>query len=341
MDIKEGKTNNSISNSHINQYNQKHHNQQTNKYEEPDVRPITYLSKFRIFQYFASKLNKIKNINPNTASTINSASTLNTASKASSHIQHSNKLVSSLKSLKTLKPSFSVLNNLKFINKLKKLSNIKALKSSIKEYSVIKNINKIKNVESVGKFSKLSKISEFKFFNNLTKSEYLNKLSILKKSKKALSTTHEINHSIHHVSNIKLHSILNFVALSYMIIDSAYKASLYSEEGLGKMFIVFGDSGVFHFFASNLIPGFAITKILEFSNYCLSHVFDAIKTSGRFEKMSFMGKINHGNIHLFSALIALCSIPIIIEPIDEFTEIALDKTIRRYYDLSKSRHHHV
>ena len=186
-----------------------------------------------------------------------------------------------------------------YISKLKNLSRIRTL-----------TLNVLKSSEKLLKLSKLkSPIALIK------------ELKVLRKSKKIIAASHEINHSIHKVASHKLHSLLNTIAMAYVIYDTIEKAYSVKNKGIKYSTIVAIDTLLFHFFASNVIPGLVINFLIDMNKLFFKNVFPSFRF-----------------IPQAGALLALLSIPIMIKPVDIFTDYCLEKTIRKYFNVTV--HHH-
>lgn len=147
--------------------------------------------------------------------------------------------------------------------------------------------------------------------------KFLKKFNILKKSKAAVSTSHEINHSLHHVASKNFLNALNLVAWLYIAYDVSYRFWESRNKGYAQAFKVGADTFVWHMLASNLFPGLIISSIIGISKKNL-------------EKF-FIGR--HNLVTYLSAGIALAFIPIMIKPIDQATDMLLDSTTRPYFDI--------
>lgn len=188
------------------------------------------------------------------------------------------------------------------------------------------------NLRTVTYLSKLKRLSLFiKEVRTIEKTRTL--LNFLKKSKflqkgtkKLVSTSHEINHSLHNVAHHNINRLLNVIAYGYVVYDTYYHMKICKNHGGSnkEMLLIGVDTMIFHYFASNLLPGLMISLVLKGNHYIFS-LFSSYKV---YKYSKYVG-----------VLLALLSIPLMIKPIDMFTERILHCSYRKYFGIEKYFHH--
>lgn len=117
------------------------------------------------------------------------------------------------------------------------------------------------------------------------------------------------------------------VSWAYVMLDTASKTYTVRDYGREKMAYFSADLLLWHSLASMMIPALTIHSIVKYSGKAIKKYGNAASNFGRFGP----------------TVIGLLSIPFIIHPIDHATDIAMNATIRRFYNyklpvVPKSHH---
>lgn len=118
---------------------------------------------------------------------------------------------------------------------------------------------------------------------------------------------------------ISRHMVLSLYGLSigYVLLDTFYKSIAVREHGIGKTALFAMDLAIWHSLASMALPAFTIHSIVKFSGKLMKNTNIANPAS----RLFMFGP----------TLIGLASIPFIIHPIDHFTDLAMNNSLRRFY----------
>jgi mitochondrial fission process protein 1 len=104
--------------------------------------------------------------------------------------------------------------------------------------------------------------------------------------------------------------------VAYVLADTADKSLKEyrsSNSNLTSSIKVGGDVVIWQMLASVMIPGFTINRICWFTSKALK-----------------AAKFKHKMAKWIPTVIGLCSIPLIIHPIDSAVDVLMDKTYRKY-----------
>lgn len=152
----------------------------------------------------------------------------------------------------------------------------------------------------------------------------LRKLPALTAKAKAAAYASEVGESFRPVVPRSLVNFLYVVSIGYVVFDIAGRTYCVKEQGKEAMRYFCFDTTLFHLMASLIFPAVVIHKIVKLS------------TKG----MKF-AMPNYLKLHAWiPAVIALSSVPFIIEPIDHVAEFILNKGIRPFYidKIAKEAH---
>lgn len=156
----------------------------------------------------------------------------------------------------------------------------------------------------------------------------LKKLPALTYKAKAAAYASEVGESFRPVVPRTLVNSLYVVSVSYVLMDIIGRTYCVKDQGSDKMSIFAFDTFLFHLFGSLILPAVFIHKLVKTT------------TKGMVKYCP-----NYLRLHSWiPALLALGSVPFIIEPIDHVTEFMLDKAVRPFYidKIAKEAHklHH-
>lgn len=146
---------------------------------------------------------------------------------------------------------------------------------------------------------------------------------------KAAAYASEVGESFRPVVPRSFVNFLYLVSIGYVILDISGRTYCVKDQGREKMLYFMLDTTLFHLMASLVFPAVAIHKIVKLSQKGTKKLLP-----------------NFSKTHAWiPALIALCSVPFIISPIDHATEFILDKGIRPFYidkiaEEKDKLHHH-
>lgn len=152
----------------------------------------------------------------------------------------------------------------------------------------------------------------------------IRRLPALTAKAKAAAYASEVGESFRPIVPRSFVNFLYFVSIGYVVMDISGRTYCVKDQGQEKMMYFALDTTLFHLMASLVFPAVVIHKIVSLASKGCKKLFPT------FIK---------GHAWL-PALIALSSVPFIIDPIDHVTEFILDKGIRPFYieKIAKEAH---
>lgn len=142
----------------------------------------------------------------------------------------------------------------------------------------------------------------------------LRKLPALTQKIQATAYASEVGESFRPIVNVNLVRALYGLSIAYVIVDISGRTYCVHDQGIKRMSYFALDTTLWHLSASLILPAVVIHSI--------------VKYTGKFTKKITK---NAKAIAWVPAILALGSVPFIIQPIDHVTDFALDKTLRPFY----------
>ncbi|CEF62093.1 Mitochondrial fission process protein 1 [Strongyloides ratti] len=141
-----------------------------------------------------------------------------------------------------------------------------------------------------------------------------------------LGYSNEVGEAFRALVPVTIVRLSYLVAFGYVAADTMDKGSKISNKNFNSIdekrkavVVTMGDTVLWQTLASVAIPGFTINRVCKMSNFILKKGF----------------KLTPILAKPITTAIGLATIPFIVKPIDAFVELAMDKTIRKYYSYKK------
>jgi fission process protein 1 len=130
-----------------------------------------------------------------------------------------------------------------------------------------------------------------------------------------LAYASEVGESVRPITSRKFVRFMYGLSWGYVILDTAIKTHAMKKHGREAMAYCCLDTSIFHTFASMALPAFTIHSIVKYSGKFFKKILGTESKVGKW----------------LPVICGLGSIPFIIHPLDHFTELVMDKSIRKIY----------